>query len=163
MTYGITGDIDGNGWWAGVNDDIMVYSDANDQVHEIKLPPQPATEYLKPGDFAEGEVIPQLGIGGKQSPRRPFADLKGTAVWVPNFYGNTLLRIDSQDEGAEVLPGAVSGDDPVRSGSGQPAQRLDHVPELRRDGTLQPADRQLDDVQLSVERHGAAPEPHARA
>src|SRR5262249_52345249 len=88
MTYGIAGDADGNGWWTGVDDDIMVYSDANDQVHEIKLPPQPPAEYLKPGDFAEGEVIPQPGIGGKQSPRRPFADLNGTAVWVPNFYGN---------------------------------------------------------------------------
>ena len=96
MTYGITGDSDGNGWWTGVNEDIMVYSDANDQAHEIKLPPQPATEYVRPGDFAEHETIPQPGIGGKQSPRRPVADLKSPAVWVPNFYGNTLLRIDNK-------------------------------------------------------------------
>jgi streptogramin lyase/mono/diheme cytochrome c family protein len=104
MTYGIAGDADGNGWWTGVNEDIMVYSDANDQVHEIKLPPQPPTEYLKPGDFAEGEEIPQPGIGGKQSPRRPIADLKGTAVWIPNFYGNTLLRIDIKTKALKYYP-----------------------------------------------------------
>jgi virginiamycin B lyase len=104
MTYGITGDADGNGWWTGVDDDIMLYSDLNDQVHEIKLPPQNPAEYIKPGDFAEGEVIPQPGIGGKQSPRRPFADLNGTAVWVPNFYGNTLLRIDTKTKELKYYP-----------------------------------------------------------
>jgi len=96
MTYGIAGDGDGNAWWTGVDDDIMVHSDGSDQVHEIKLPPQKPAEYVKAGDFAEGEEIPQPGIGGKQSPRRPSADLNGTGVWIPNFYGNTLLRIDTK-------------------------------------------------------------------
>ncbi|MGE3509095.1 MAG: carboxypeptidase regulatory-like domain-containing protein [Vicinamibacterales bacterium] len=104
MTYGITGDADGNGWWTGVNDDIMVYSDSAGKVHEIQLPDQPPAEYIKPGDFAEGEEIPQPGIGGKQSPRRPFADMNGTAVWVPNFYGNTLLRIDSKTKELKYFP-----------------------------------------------------------
>ena len=96
LTYGIAGDREGNGWWTAVNDDIMVYSDAAGEVHEIKLPPMPLAEYVQPGDFAEGEEVPQPGLGGKQAPRRPSADLNGTAVWVPNFYGNTLLRIDTQ-------------------------------------------------------------------
>lgn len=104
MTYGIAGDADGNGWWTGVDDDIMVYTDANDQVHEIKMPPQPPAEYVKAVDFGEGEEIPQPGIGGKQSPRRPFADLDGTAVWVPNFYGNTLLRIDTKTKELKYYP-----------------------------------------------------------
>jgi virginiamycin B lyase len=115
MTYGIAGDADGNGWWAGVDDDIMLYSDANDQVHEIKLPPQAPAEYLKPGDFAEGEVIPQPGIGGKQSPRRPFADLNGTAVWVPNFYGNTLLRIDTKTKELKYYPVPYPGMNPYEA------------------------------------------------
>jgi streptogramin lyase len=104
MTYGIAGDAHGNGWWTGVDDDIMVYSDANGQAHEIKLPVQPAAEYVKPGDFVEGEAIPQPGIGGKQSPRRPIGDLNGNAVWVPNFYGNTLLRIDTQTKALKYYP-----------------------------------------------------------
>jgi streptogramin lyase/cytochrome c5 len=97
MTYGIAGDADGNGWWMGVNDDIIVRSDiATGKVQEIKLPATPPAEYLKAGDFDESEDIPQPGIGGKQSPRRPYADLNGNALWVPNFYGNTLLRIDTR-------------------------------------------------------------------
>ena len=104
MTYGIAGDRDGNGWWTGVNDDIIVYSDATGKAHEIQLPPMPPAEYVKPGDFAEGEEIPQPGIGGKQSPRRPIADLNGTAVWVPNFFGNTLLRIDTQTKELKYYP-----------------------------------------------------------
>lgn len=96
LIYGIAGDREGNAWWTGVNEDIMVYSDAAGKVYEIQLPSQPPTEYVKPGDFAEGEEIPQPGIGGKQSPRRPYADLNGPAVWVPNFFGNTLLRIDTK-------------------------------------------------------------------
>jgi len=96
MTYGVAGDADGNGWWMGVDDDIIVHADGQGQVHEIRLPPTPPAEYVKPGDFAENEAIPQPGIGGKQSPRRPYADLKGTALWVPNFYGNTLVRIETR-------------------------------------------------------------------
>lgn len=115
MTYGITGDADGNGWWAGVNEDIVVYSDASDQPHEIKLPPQALAEYLKPGDFAEGEAIPQQGIGGKQSPRRPVADLKSAAVWVPNFYGNTLLRIDSRTKALKYYPVPYPGMTPYEA------------------------------------------------
>jgi streptogramin lyase len=104
LIYGIAGDRDGNGWWTGVNEDIIVYSDARGKVHETELPPQPPAEYLKPGDFAEGEEIPQPGIGGRQSPRRPSADLNGTAVWVPNFYGNTLLRIDTKTKELKYYP-----------------------------------------------------------
>lgn len=115
MTYGIAGDADGNGWWTGVDDDIMVYTDANDQVHEIKLPPQPPAEYVKAGDFSEGEEIPQPGIGGKQSPRRPFADLSGTALWVPNFYGNTLLRIDIKTKELKYYPVPYSAMNPYEA------------------------------------------------
>jgi streptogramin lyase len=97
LTYGVAGDRDGNGWWMGVNDDIILRGDgATGKVTELKLETQPLTEYLKPGDLGEGENIPQPGLGGKQSPRRPYADLNGTALWVTNFYGNTLMRIDTR-------------------------------------------------------------------
>ena len=104
MTYGIAGDGDGNGWWTGVDDDIMLYSDTNDEAHEITLPAQAPAEYVKPGDFAESEAIPQQGIGGKQSPRRPIADHGTNAVWIPNFYGNTLLRIDTRTKALKYYP-----------------------------------------------------------
>jgi virginiamycin B lyase len=99
MTYGVAGDADGNGWWMGVNDDVIVHGDAaTGRVTEIRLPPQPPAEFVKPGDFEAGEEIPQPGIGGKQSPRRPYADLKGQALWIPNFFGNTLVRIDTRSK-----------------------------------------------------------------
>ena len=93
-TYGVTGDAEGNAWWMGVADDVVEYSDASGKVHEIALPERPLTEYVKPGDFSER--IPQPGIGGLQSPRRPRADHKSSNVWVPNWFGNTLVRIDAR-------------------------------------------------------------------
>jgi streptogramin lyase len=105
MTYGVAGDADGNGWWMGVNDDVIVHGDtATGQVTEIRLPPQPPAEFVKPGDFETGEEIPQPGIGGKQSPRRPYADLKGQALWIPNFFGNTLVRIDTRSKTVKYYP-----------------------------------------------------------
>jgi streptogramin lyase len=99
LTYGIAGDAEGNGWWMGVNDDIIVRGEpATGKITEIRLPPQPLTEYVKAGDFAEAEDLPRVGLGGKQSPRRPYADLHGSALWVPNFYGNTLVRIDTRTQ-----------------------------------------------------------------
>ncbi|MBM3779636.1 MAG: hypothetical protein FJW23_15595 [Acidimicrobiia bacterium] len=97
LTYGIAGDMHGNGWWTAVNDDIMVHADTSTgQVTEVLLPERPAAEYLKPGDFPADYEIPRRGLGGKQSPRRPHADMKRPSLWVTNFYGNTLLHINTQ-------------------------------------------------------------------
>lgn len=97
VTYGIAGDADGNGWWMGVNDDVIVHGDpATGKVTEMKLPAQPLAEYLKPGDLEEGDDLRLPGLGGAQSPRRPYADPNGTALWVPTYSGNTLLRIDTR-------------------------------------------------------------------
>ena len=94
-TYGITGDREGDAWWCGVQDDVIEHFDSKtSKVVEIPLPAQPLTEYLKPGDITE--AIPQPGVGGKQSPRRPRADLNGSDVWVPNWFGNTVVRIDAR-------------------------------------------------------------------
>jgi virginiamycin B lyase len=99
LTYGIAGDQDGDGWWMGVLDDTVVHGDGKTgKVTEIKLETRPLAEYLKPGDLGEGENIPQPGLGGKQAPRRPYADLNGTALWVTNFYGNTIMRIDTRTQ-----------------------------------------------------------------
>jgi len=39
LTYGVAGDVDGNGWWMGVNEDIIVHGDAaTGKVTEIPLP-----------------------------------------------------------------------------------------------------------------------------
>lgn len=95
LTYGIAGDRLGNGWWMAVNDDIIVHGNPDTgEITEIPLPEQPLTEYLQPGDLADGEHFGHPGLGGDQSPRRPYADLNGDYLWVPNFFGNTIVRID---------------------------------------------------------------------
>ncbi len=113
MTYGIA---DGNGLWTGVNDGILAHGNgAPGEVTEIKLPTQFPTEYVKPGDFADGEEIPQPGIGGKQSPRRPYADLKSPTLWVPNFDGNSLVRIDTRTKALKYLAVPSSGMNPYEA------------------------------------------------
>lgn len=103
MTYGITGDRDGNGWWMGVNEDVIEYSDsATGKVSSFTLPEIPLAEYLKPGDITER--IPLTGVGGKLSPRRPRADHTTADVWVPNWFGNTLVHIDATTKKATHLP-----------------------------------------------------------
>jgi virginiamycin B lyase len=105
LTYGIAGDREGNGWWMGVNDDIIVHGDGKTgAVTEIQLPEKPLTEYLKAGDLADGETFGHPGLGGDQSPRRPYADLNGNHVWIPNFFGNTLLRIDTGSKALKYFP-----------------------------------------------------------
>ena len=105
LTYGIAGDREGNGWWMAVNDDIIVHGDVKTgQVTEIKLPEKPLTEYLKPGDLADGENFGHPGLGGPQSPRRPYADLNGHFVWVPNMFGNTMVRIDTRTKALKYFP-----------------------------------------------------------
>jgi len=105
LTYGIAGDREGNGWWMGVNDDIIVRGDGKTgAVTEIKLPEKPLTEYLKAGDLAADETFGHPGLGGDQSPRRPYADLNGNHLWIPNFFGNTLLRIDTGTNDLKYFP-----------------------------------------------------------
>ena len=100
---GITGDRDGNGWWMGVNEDVIEYSDsATGKVSAFALPEIPLAEYLKPGDVTEN--IPVTGVGGKQSPRRPRADHATTDVWVPTWFGNTIVRIDAVSKKATHIP-----------------------------------------------------------
>jgi streptogramin lyase len=103
MTYGITGDRDGNGWWMGVNEDVIEYSDiATGKVSSFALPEIPLTEYLKPGELTEH--VPVTGVGGKQSPRRPRADHTTTDVWVPTWFGNTIVRIDTASKKVTHIP-----------------------------------------------------------
>ncbi len=105
LTYGIAGDREGNGWWMGVNDDIIVHGNAETgEVTEIQLPEKPLTEYLRPGDLADGEHFGHPGLGGDQSPRRPYADLNGHFVWVPNMFGNTIVRIDTRTKALKYFP-----------------------------------------------------------
>jgi streptogramin lyase len=103
MTYGVAGDRDGNGWWAQINADIIGHVNrASGKVSEIHLPfTWEGASFLKSGDMSEDEyrrIHPGIGggYGNSQMPRRMRADLRADVVWVANYAGNNLMRIDTK-------------------------------------------------------------------
>jgi streptogramin lyase/mono/diheme cytochrome c family protein len=102
FTYGVAGDARGNGWWTTPNDDRVVTANTRTgEVHEIVMRPPWYTmeESLSSAeDRSYMEAFGSLkwhGIRpGAQYPRRLGADKSGTTVWVPNWWGRNLAKID---------------------------------------------------------------------
>jgi streptogramin lyase len=94
-SYGVTGDRTGNGWWAQIGIDIVGHSDIETgKSFEIKLPLH-TSAFLKEGDLSPEDLRAYGPQGaGAQRPRRPGADRNGDDVWVPNYSGQNLLRIN---------------------------------------------------------------------
>ena len=94
-TYGAAGDRDGNGWWTQIGIDVIGRGDlATGRSSEIRLPAR-LPSFVRDGDFSLEYLAIYAGRGrGLQAPRRPAADLATGDVWVPNYAGNNLLRID---------------------------------------------------------------------
>ena len=94
-TYGATGDRNGNGWWTQIGIDVVGHGDlATGRVSEVTLPAT-LPSFLQEGDFSREDLEIYASRGrGLQGPRRPAADLAAGDVWVPNYSGNNLMRID---------------------------------------------------------------------
>jgi virginiamycin B lyase len=123
FTYGVAGDREGNGWWAQINLDLIVYANrATGEVAEIQLPfIWGGAPYLKPGDMSKDEYLNIVqGLAGArgnaQMPRRMKADLKDDAVWVANFTGNNLMRIDTKTRKLSYFPVPNDGMNPYDVG-----------------------------------------------
>ena len=117
-TYGAAGDRDGNGWWTQIGIDIIGHADVKTgQVSEIKLPPpSPLFPFLKAGDLsAEEEKVYFQHRRGFQGPRRPAADAKSPDVWIPNWSGNNLLRINIDTLKTTFYPAPGIGMNPYMS------------------------------------------------
>ncbi len=108
-TYGLTADGDGNGWWAEMNLDIVAKTDMETgKVTEIKIPPVPG---IKPM-FTPDEVKMYEGAGSTwntavpwaEGPRRMGADKNGHAVWVCDWWGGSLAKIDTQTLKVTMIP-----------------------------------------------------------
>ena len=95
-SYGMTGDRDGNGWWTQISIDIVGHSDIETgKSMEIKVAPNPNT-FLKEGDLSPDDLKAYGPRGvGVEAPRRLAADPNSNDVWVPDYSGNNLLRIDT--------------------------------------------------------------------
>src|SRR5580704_4276198 len=94
-SYGMTGDRDGNGWWTQISIDKIGHSDVETgKSLEIKVPPNTNT-FLKEGDLSPEDLKAYGPRGmGAQAPRRLGADKNGDDIWVPDYSGNNLLRIN---------------------------------------------------------------------
>jgi len=108
-TYGLTADGDGNGWWAEMNLDLVAKTDLETgKVTEIKIPPVPG---IKPM-FTPDEVKMYEAAGSTwntsvpwvEGPRRMGADKTGHVVWVCDWWGGSLAKIDTQSLKVTVIP-----------------------------------------------------------
>jgi streptogramin lyase len=98
-SYGLAADREGNGWWAEMAIDIVGKSDIQSgKSLEIKLPPlQGQMDLVTPEERKLYETSGQDWNSTKpwaQGPRRMGADKNGDVVWVCDFWGGNLARID---------------------------------------------------------------------
>jgi len=98
-TYGLAADGEGNGWWAEMSIDIVGHSDVQSgKSLEVKLPPLAAqAELITPEErklYAISGTDWNSAVPWTQGPRRLAADKAGDSVWVCDWWGENLARID---------------------------------------------------------------------
>jgi len=104
QTYGATADAAGNGWWTQFNMDNVVHADVqNNRTYEIPMdPPDRMEVLLTPADrefhhnIGGDRFSGTFARPGAQAPRRLSADKNGDSVWVANWWGMNLGRIDTK-------------------------------------------------------------------
>ena len=132
-TYGVAGDSEGNGYWAQMATDTVGKSDiATGKSLEIRMPPW--TEKMEVVTDEECKLYALSGstmnsaVPWAQGPARLAGDRTGDAVWVANFWGENLARIDirtlkvTQVSGPERVLGPLFG-----RGRQEPCRLGEHV------------------------------------
>jgi streptogramin lyase len=100
-TYGVTGDREGNGWWTQFKIDLVDRGDVlSGRSEEIKMPPRKSrSDGLLSADeraiYALGVPQDNLSVPWAQGPRRLDADKNGDVVWMCDYWGNNLAKIDT--------------------------------------------------------------------
>ena len=108
-TYGLAADGDGNGWWAQMNMDTVSKADfKTGKVTQIKIPPVPgqmelATEEERKMYAAAGSTW-NSAMPWAEGPRRMGADKNGHFVWVCDWWGGSLARIDTHTLKVSMVP-----------------------------------------------------------
>lgn len=100
-TYGVAADADGNGWWAQMNyDKLGVGNYRTGEITEVSIARR--KEFDEFTTDKDREVFKELGSDWNsatfdaQAPRRLGTDKNGSNVWVANWWGDNLARIDSK-------------------------------------------------------------------
>jgi virginiamycin B lyase len=102
QTYGAAADKAGNGWWTQFNMDTVVHADvASGQTYEVPMrPPDRSEVALTPEDrefyynIGGDRYSGTFARPGAQAPRRLSTDKNGDSVWVANWWGENLAKID---------------------------------------------------------------------
>jgi streptogramin lyase len=110
VTYGMAGDRDGNGWWAGMTIDIIGHGDsATGKASEVRLPPVQAELDRVPAEVRQryaGIVAPDFNapFPWQQGPRRMGTDKNADVLWIGNSWGGSLGRIDTRTKELSFVP-----------------------------------------------------------
>lgn len=102
LTYGVAADRDGHGYWAQMALDIVGRADATTgKAQAIKVPPVlSARADITPAEHTLYDNFAGLDFNTpfpwSEGPRRMGADKNGDVVWVNDFWGGSLFRIDTK-------------------------------------------------------------------
>jgi streptogramin lyase len=100
-SYGVTGDREGNGWWTQMYIDRVGKGDVTSKKSiEVEIPPQTplSADAITPEDrqvySTAGVFMSDFSGLTSQGPRRMGADKNGDTVWVCDYWGGNLSKID---------------------------------------------------------------------
>ena len=108
-TYGLAADADGNGWWAQMNMDTLSKSDIKSgKVTQVKLAPVASQNDLVTEEerkiYARAGSTWVIAVPWAEGPRRLGADKNGHLVWVCDWWGGNLAKIDTHSLKVSMIP-----------------------------------------------------------
>jgi streptogramin lyase/mono/diheme cytochrome c family protein len=110
-TYGVAADRDGNGWWAQFESGLDTVEKTDLQTGktlDIKLPPVPGiTDLFSEEDrelYAKSGSSLHAAFPWAQGPRRLGADHNGDVVWVCDYWGGNVAKIDTETLKYTLIP-----------------------------------------------------------
>jgi streptogramin lyase len=108
-TYGLAADADGNAWWAQMNMDTLSKSDIKSgKVTQVKLAPVSMETDLVTNDernvYARAGSTWVIGVPWAEGPRRLGADKNAHLIWVCDWWGGNLAKIDTHSLKVTMVP-----------------------------------------------------------
>jgi streptogramin lyase len=108
-TYGLAADGDGNGWWAQMNMDTVSKADfKSGKVTQVKIPPVASEMDLVTEEerkvYADAGSTWNTAVPWAEGPRRMGADKNGHVLWVCDWWGGSLAKIDTHTLKVTMVP-----------------------------------------------------------
>ena len=96
-SYGMTGDRDGNGWWTQISSISWATATWKPASRwKYKVPPNTKNAHQgRRSVRGRSEKLTVRAEPGREAPRRLVADRNSDDVWIPDYSGNNLLRINT--------------------------------------------------------------------